>query len=126
MCVNLLLTINSSFISTGNYLGPILNSRMFNYLHPIIFQTETEIEKCTRVASLNVISYKRVLCSVNDDHMKNIKKIICTRRNGFRSCTKKNKSTLRLEWWIQDFPEGAHTPEGGANVLFSIIVSKIA
>ena len=47
---------------------------MFNYLHAIMFQTETE--KCTRVANLKVISYKGVLCSVNDDHMKTLKKIL--------------------------------------------------
>ena len=45
---------------------------MFNYSYPIIFQTETETEKCTRIANLKVINYKGVLCSVNDDHMNNM------------------------------------------------------
>ena len=98
MCVNLLLTINSSFTSTGNDLSPILNSRMFNYLHPIIFQKETETEKCTRVASLKVISYKGALYFVNNDHIKNIKISFCTSSKGFRNCAKKHKFTLRLQW----------------------------
>ena len=93
---------------------------MFNYLYPIIFQTETETEKCTRVANLKDISYKGVLCSVNDDHMNNINTLTVT--DSEVAPRNINPHLPRVAY--PGFPRRGANPRRVANILYCIIVPK--